>query len=253
MTWSTKQLADLAAVSLRTIRHYHGVGLLPEPERLPNGYKQYDTAHLVTVLRIKRMSSLGLSLEQIAEMLENPGSGEDQLRTLDSELTDTISRLERVRAEVRRALDTGADPDITPEALAAMSALGRDERGRNLAILVTDLRLPAHLSNVFDAITESPGEFTALNEAFTKLDPDASDAETQQMAIEITEAVTGFLTARPALLNAVPTGSEVVTSEAVMGAMRPDTNPAQGRTLNLVTQQLKSHFGGVAESPPHST
>ena len=40
MAWSTRQLADLTGVTLRSIRHWHDVGLLPDPERRSNGYKQ---------------------------------------------------------------------------------------------------------------------------------------------------------------------------------------------------------------------
>lgn len=247
MPWSTKQLADLATVTLRTVRHYHDVGLLPEPERLPNGYKQYDVPHLVTVLRIKRMSSLGLSLDQIAEVLENPGAGQDQLRTLLAELTDTIARLERVRTEVQRALETGADPDITPEALTAMEALGRDDHARNLAILVTDLDLPDHLSNIFDAITQSPDEFAALNEAFAHLDPDTSAEETRRLAAQIIEAVIVFLTARPQLLTPVPTRPDDRSTEAVIDAMQADVNPAQAQTLGHVTEGLEAHFHGSGD------
>ena len=51
MAWSTHELADLAGTSLRTVRHYHEVGLLDEPERHSNGYKQYGVAHLVRGIR----------------------------------------------------------------------------------------------------------------------------------------------------------------------------------------------------------
>ncbi|MFD2466244.1 MerR family transcriptional regulator [Amycolatopsis silviterrae] len=44
------------------MRHYHEVGLLAEPERLANGYKQYGVVHLVRLLRIKRLVGLGFSL-----------------------------------------------------------------------------------------------------------------------------------------------------------------------------------------------
>ncbi|MGY0020961.1 MerR family DNA-binding transcriptional regulator [Streptomyces sp. YJ-C3] len=40
MAWSTREIAELADVSLRAVRHYHEVGLLSEPERRSNGYKQ---------------------------------------------------------------------------------------------------------------------------------------------------------------------------------------------------------------------
>ena len=49
MAWSTRQIADLAGTSVRAVRHYHEVGLLAEPERRSNGYKQYGVAHLVRV------------------------------------------------------------------------------------------------------------------------------------------------------------------------------------------------------------
>ncbi|GAT66905.1 merR family transcriptional regulator [Planomonospora sphaerica] len=35
------ELAALAGVSTRTVRHYHRLGLLPEPERRANGYRVY--------------------------------------------------------------------------------------------------------------------------------------------------------------------------------------------------------------------
>src|SRR5204863_5377681 len=40
MAWSTREIAELAGTSLRAVRHYHEVGLLAEPERRANGYKQ---------------------------------------------------------------------------------------------------------------------------------------------------------------------------------------------------------------------
>ncbi|MCX6466467.1 MAG: MerR family transcriptional regulator [Pseudonocardiales bacterium] len=46
------------------MRHYHDVGLLEEPRRRTNGYKQYGVAHLVRVLRITRLADLGLTLPQ---------------------------------------------------------------------------------------------------------------------------------------------------------------------------------------------
>lgn len=74
MAWSTREMADLAGVSLRAVRHYHDIGLLDEPERRSNGYKQYGVSHLVRLLRIKRLTALGFSLSQIAHMDDDPDS-----------------------------------------------------------------------------------------------------------------------------------------------------------------------------------
>lgn len=89
MTWSTRELAELAGTSVRTVRHYHDVGLLEQPERGSNGYKRYGVAHLLRVLRIKRLSDLGIPLSRIAEMGED-GYPRESLHTLDAELAATI-------------------------------------------------------------------------------------------------------------------------------------------------------------------
>lgn len=59
----SKELADLAGVTVRALRHYHQLGLLPEPPRAKNGYREYGAVDLARVLRIKRLSSLGISLQ----------------------------------------------------------------------------------------------------------------------------------------------------------------------------------------------
>ena len=100
VAWSTRELAELAGTSLRAVRHYHQVGLLAEPERRTNGYKQYGVAHLVRLVRIKRLVDLGFSLPQIAAMGEADDHPEQALRELDAELAATIERLQRARDEL---------------------------------------------------------------------------------------------------------------------------------------------------------
>ncbi|KAA8888768.1 MerR family transcriptional regulator [Nocardia colli] len=103
MAWSTRQLAELAGTSIRTVRHYHDVGLLAEPERMPNGYKSYDETHLARLLRVKHLADLGFSLAQIARMGET-GPSEQSVRALDADLAAAIERLQRMRAELAQTL-----------------------------------------------------------------------------------------------------------------------------------------------------
>ncbi|MFI7217971.1 DUF3159 domain-containing protein [Micromonospora maritima] len=44
--YPTRELAEIAGTTLKTVRHYHRIGLLEEPERAVNGYKQYGIRHL---------------------------------------------------------------------------------------------------------------------------------------------------------------------------------------------------------------
>lgn len=59
MSWSTRQLAELAGTTVKAVRHYHEVGLLEEPERASNRNKQYWTAYLVRLLQIRRLREAG--------------------------------------------------------------------------------------------------------------------------------------------------------------------------------------------------
>ena len=51
----SSEIAKLAGVSVRTLRHYHAIGLLPEPPRGENGYRDYSAGDLARLLRIKRL------------------------------------------------------------------------------------------------------------------------------------------------------------------------------------------------------
>ncbi|MEO3798201.1 MerR family DNA-binding transcriptional regulator [Nonomuraea sp. B10E15] len=61
MPWSTRELAGLAGTTVNTIRHYHRLGLLDEPERRYNGGistvggGQFDDPHLRAAIRPGRL------------------------------------------------------------------------------------------------------------------------------------------------------------------------------------------------------
>ncbi len=60
----TGEIAALVGVTTRAIRHYHHVGLLPEPERRSNGYRAYGVRDAVLPARVRRLTELGLSLDE---------------------------------------------------------------------------------------------------------------------------------------------------------------------------------------------
>jgi DNA-binding transcriptional MerR regulator len=140
--WSTRQLADLAGTTLRTIRHYHDVGLLEEPERRANGYKSYGVHHLVRVLRIKRLTDLGLSLTQIAELGDADEHPEHALRVLDAELAGTIERLQRVRAELSVILKQAAPTDLPPSVGRAIADAELSPADRAFSVVLAQVLAP---------------------------------------------------------------------------------------------------------------
>jgi len=112
VAWSTRQLAEMAGTTVKSVRYYHQLGLLEEPSRLSNGYKQYEVQHLVRLLQITRLTDLGVPLAQIQAV---GGAGDEPdaaLRVLDSELEATIERLQRIRGELALILQHRAPVDL---------------------------------------------------------------------------------------------------------------------------------------------
>lgn len=68
-TYTTKELADLAGVSSRTLRYYDQIGLLV-PARAQNGYRVYNTADMRRLQHILLLRSCGVPLESIEEALD---------------------------------------------------------------------------------------------------------------------------------------------------------------------------------------
>lgn len=112
MAWSTKQLAELAGTTVKAIRHYHEIGLLEEPHRTSNGYKQYEVRRLVSLLQITRLTDLDMPLAQIGAMRRTDVDPDTALRELDEELQVTIARLSRVRAELSLLLSQQSSADM---------------------------------------------------------------------------------------------------------------------------------------------
>lgn len=74
-TYTVKQLAKLAGVSVRTLHHYDQLGLLEPSKRTTAGYRLYGESELLRLQQIMFYKELDLSLEKIAEILDDPDFG----------------------------------------------------------------------------------------------------------------------------------------------------------------------------------
>lgn len=63
------QAASASGVSAKMIRHYEGVGLLPEAHRTESGYRQYGESDVRTLRFIRHSRDLGFSLQEIAKLV----------------------------------------------------------------------------------------------------------------------------------------------------------------------------------------
>jgi len=69
MSMKIGEVADRGGVNLQTIRYYEREGLLPQPPRLPSGYRVYTQPTVRRVRFIKRAQELGFTLSEIRELL----------------------------------------------------------------------------------------------------------------------------------------------------------------------------------------
>ncbi|MFE1834439.1 MerR family transcriptional regulator [Streptomyces sviceus] len=97
------QLAAYAGVTVRAVRHYHKIGLLPEPERNHSGYRTYDAAAVVRLIRIHTLADAGVPLARVQALLDaGPEEFADGVQEIDKELRAEIRRLQNTRSRLAR-------------------------------------------------------------------------------------------------------------------------------------------------------
>ncbi len=125
------QLAATAGVTVRTVRHYHHVGLLAEPERDASGYRRYSAQAAVDLIRIRTLADAGVPLARIDALLRaQPAEFASAITDIDAELRRKIDQL----AEYRRRLAdlAGGESLVLPAEVVAilnrMRGLGVSEQ-----------------------------------------------------------------------------------------------------------------------------
>lgn len=102
--WSIQQIARLAGTTSRALRHYGELGLLAPSRVGANGYRYYDQAALLRLLRILLLRELGLGLPTIAEVLAGDAPTAPTLRAHLDLLERERTRIDRQIASVRTTL-----------------------------------------------------------------------------------------------------------------------------------------------------
>jgi DNA-binding transcriptional MerR regulator len=109
------QLAAYAGVTVRAVRHYHQIGLLPEPERDASGYRRYGATAVVRLIKIRTLANAGVPLAEIGQMLQADASAfAEAVQRIDSRLREEIERLETSRKQVAQ-LAAGDSLALPPE------------------------------------------------------------------------------------------------------------------------------------------
>ena len=200
------EIAALLGVTPRAVRHYHHLGLLPEPVRRSNGYREYGIRDAVLLARIRRLTELGLGLDEVRDVLADD-EGRELVEVLQ-ELDEDLGRQEAVIRERRHRL-------------AALLAEAQDGR------LAAEGPLSPQLTELLAGLGERPDSPMAVKdrEVLALLDTVTPEAErvrlmeTLQGMEEHAGEVYGLL---DALADKEPEDPRVARAAAALAALLPD-------------------------------
>ncbi|RSM55668.1 MerR family transcriptional regulator [Actinoplanes sp. ATCC 53533] len=238
------QLAAYAGVTVRAVRHYHQIGLLPEPERDASGYRRYGATAVVTLIKIRTLANAGVPLSQLDQMLEaDPPTFLEAVQRIDDHLRDEIDRLETSRKQIAQ-LAAGDSLALPPEVTAYLDRLreiGVSERmvqaERDGWVLLA-ARWPDGVREVM------PGKFAQLeNPLLVRLyrvlsEISDSDADDDSRLVEVADIMVGL--AEQAEAAGELGDGDMADDDAMfdlLDAFALESDPRTGRVLELMRER----------------
>jgi DNA-binding transcriptional MerR regulator len=228
------ELAALVGVSTRTVRHYHHLGLLPEPERLANGYREYRVRDAVELIRDVLADDQGRELREVLLELD------DDLARQQHAIGARRERLAALLAEADLHPDSTVSPDMAAvlrDLPAGGSKFAELDRGL-LAVIDTgtDSAGRAELVDLFRPLTE-PEARARGHALYARLDElaeaDADDPRVAALAADLAAYIPDEMAAvMVANLNDADNGQWLETMSREMSA-------AQAETFRLMVIMLK--------------
>lgn len=217
-----KELAELTGSTIRAIRYYHQIGLLPIPQRR-YGSRDYDMVHVARLVRVRWLAQAGVPLVKIAAMLDDhsapeamqgepgPASVLADLQATVAALDEQLLDLQRQRDRIRRLI-TAVERDglLSPMPAAmvrfyeTMRARATDENVRRVIRRERDFMelafyrgdMPPESAVLYEGLTDAglAQSFELFGEIAARAGREAlTDAEIDQIAGAVVDRITRHL------------------------------------------------------------
>jgi DNA-binding transcriptional MerR regulator len=217
------ELARLTGVSVKTIRYYSDLGLLPPAAVRASGYRLYSDDDRARLALVRTLRDVGVDLASIRRLLESDAGAAETLAVQLDAVELGIRTLRRRRAVLRAALARGGDTLGAVERLRALAGLDALERRQLLG---------RWLDRTLDGIPVSE-RFAAELRALVTVDvpDDPTDAQLEAW-IELAELVSdeAFVSRLREIGEASWQG---VRREAMTDAWYAERRALEGRALGL--------------------
>lgn len=245
------QAAAFADVTVKTVRHYHRLGLVDEPERDGSGYRRYGSSDILRLVQVRTLAGAGVPLAEIGDLLDaGPEHFAAALEDVERRLTDRIEELIARRAVLHRlaAGDRLLLPERACAALDRLTELGFDAGYVALqqeALILARALVP----EVFDSFVTQlehqlgdPGYVELVKRCQEAESWDPDDPRLDGLAAELSAMVLANreLLSMPAEFRARP---DADTRYGLINHHREDQAPAAARLNELLEANL--HAAGL--------
>jgi len=242
------QAAAFAGVTVKTVRHYHKLGLVEEPERDSSDYRRYGPAELLRLVQVRTLAGAGVPLAEIGPLLDaDAASFVTALADVERQLTAQIEELTARRDTLHRLADGNRAllPDRAVALLERMPGLGfsTDEvaAARGGLVLVKALvpeGFDDYLANVEHALEDR--RFVAMSKHAAEAaawEPD--DPRIAQFATDMAE----YYLANPAqlkILTSLQARTEAATRYKLIRDYGTDQGTAGAQLATLIETELRA-------------
>ena len=134
-----QELAKLSGVPAKTIRYYESIGLLPEPQRAENNYRQYTPEAVERLRFIVSARSLGFSLAEIGQFLAARDAGtlpckrvldsfDQRILDIDRRIADLLALRDTLTRIQRDGADIPPDKQCDEQCVCYLVTINQEER-----------------------------------------------------------------------------------------------------------------------------
>ncbi|MFJ9886920.1 MerR family transcriptional regulator [Streptomyces sp. NPDC091287] len=246
------QAAAFVGVTIKTVRHYHRLGLVAEPDRDGSGYRRYRSGELFRLVQVRTLAAAGVPLAEIGDLLD--ADRRTFAATLDNvhdQLTERIEDLIARRDRLHR-LDHGDRallPDRACAILDRLAELGFDPDyviGQREALVLARALVPEIFDTFLTRLEHSLGDPESVELTKRGWDARAWDPDDPRIE-ELASALTDRLLTDRALLE-MPSGfrsrSDAASRYGMVNHHREDQSPSIARLNRLIEANLRA--AGIA-------
>jgi DNA-binding transcriptional MerR regulator len=245
------EVARRSGVSTRMLRHYDALGLVRPTGRSVGGYREYSAEDLRRIFHVESLRSLGLTLKQIGQALQDPAATPaalvgDLIRWTEDRLNRDRELLERLRAidasapegwhGVLRIVELMRGLDSTSAARRQQAALTRPEGVSVPTELLAGAVLAESDPNVAGALrwalARSGGDAVAALAAAAH----AEDVDTRRRAVLAIAGMAEAPGAAAVLADAVEDPDTTVRRHAALASGRLGVTAAVPTLVRMVVE-----------------